>query len=266
MKKAFTLIELLVVIAIIAILAAILFPVFAQAKLAAKKAVSISNVKQIDLAVIMYANDVDDIYPYAQPGNYQFTQSWMVNAQPYMKTFQILVSPADTLPRANYGPGTSSGPPFSYPGNGTVCYDSSGWSVHGVLNARQTWWSNYDTAISTTSVGLPAETILTGERHKIRPYADRDLYGAWDLNDVIFYGWVGDLPGQAVNKVFVAPIPTSNGSVTAPYANNATFSFVDGHAAAMNPSKTVNMSANSNGNCNTDNNGFFKMWDAQRTK
>jgi len=61
-KKAFTLIELLVVIAIIAILAAILFPVFAQAKLAAKKTVSLSNQKQLGLAMIMYANDYDDLY------------------------------------------------------------------------------------------------------------------------------------------------------------------------------------------------------------
>lgn len=59
-QRAFTLIELLVVIAIIAILAAILFPVFAQAKAAAKKAVSISNLKQIGLAWTMYAGDYDD--------------------------------------------------------------------------------------------------------------------------------------------------------------------------------------------------------------
>ena len=63
MKKAFTLIELLVVIAIIAILAAILFPVFAQAKVAAKKTASISNQKQIGLSIIMYASDNDDLYP-----------------------------------------------------------------------------------------------------------------------------------------------------------------------------------------------------------
>ena len=59
-KRAFTLIELLVVIAIIAILAAILFPVFAQAKEAAKKTTSASNLKQIGLAWVMYANDADD--------------------------------------------------------------------------------------------------------------------------------------------------------------------------------------------------------------
>jgi prepilin-type N-terminal cleavage/methylation domain-containing protein/prepilin-type processing-associated H-X9-DG protein len=63
MKKAFTLIELLVVIAIIAILAAILFPVFAQAKAAAKKTAAISNQKQINLGIILYTSDYDDVYP-----------------------------------------------------------------------------------------------------------------------------------------------------------------------------------------------------------
>jgi prepilin-type N-terminal cleavage/methylation domain-containing protein len=63
MKRAFTLIELLVVIAIIAILAAILFPVFAQAKAAAKKTAALSNSKQIGLGILMYTADYDDTYP-----------------------------------------------------------------------------------------------------------------------------------------------------------------------------------------------------------
>lgn len=63
MRKAFTLIELLVVIAIIAILAAILFPVFAKAKVAAKKTSALSNQKQISLGLIMYMGDWDDYYP-----------------------------------------------------------------------------------------------------------------------------------------------------------------------------------------------------------
>lgn len=63
MRKAFTLIELLVVIAIIAILAAILFPVFAQAKAAAKKTALISNTKQMGTAMMIYMSDSDDIYP-----------------------------------------------------------------------------------------------------------------------------------------------------------------------------------------------------------
>src|SRR4030042_2067877 len=61
--RGFTLIELLVVIAIIAILAAILFPVFARAREAARKATCLSNLKQITLAAIMYAQDYDEVLP-----------------------------------------------------------------------------------------------------------------------------------------------------------------------------------------------------------
>ncbi len=101
MRKAFTLIELLVVIAIIAILAAILFPVFAQAKAAAKKTSCISNCKQDALAKEMYLGDYDDTYVLIQyRNNYRVDttppdSNIGVLLQPYMKNVQILSSPAD---------------------------------------------------------------------------------------------------------------------------------------------------------------------------
>jgi prepilin-type N-terminal cleavage/methylation domain-containing protein len=89
-KRAFTLIELLVVIAIIAILAAILFPVFAVAKEAAKKTQSLSNVKQIALAVIMYTGDYDDIIPQSEYGRNEDGSvdphvQWYAVVYPYVK-------------------------------------------------------------------------------------------------------------------------------------------------------------------------------------
>lgn len=90
-KKAFTLIELLVVIAIIAILAAILFPVFAQAKLAAKKTTSLSNVKELGLGLIMYGADYDDRFGNSEYGSGDATNSriydnWANDVFPYIKS------------------------------------------------------------------------------------------------------------------------------------------------------------------------------------
>ncbi|MDX2064722.1 MAG: prepilin-type N-terminal cleavage/methylation domain-containing protein [Fimbriimonadaceae bacterium] len=113
MKKAFTLIELLVVIAIIAILAAILFPVFAQAKMAAKRSVDLNNTKQLGTATLLYITDYDDNYPQsiyatdgviASPSCQVYLLGSMTNQPiftlydallPYMKNVDILRSQVD---------------------------------------------------------------------------------------------------------------------------------------------------------------------------
>ncbi|MBM3493334.1 MAG: prepilin-type N-terminal cleavage/methylation domain-containing protein [Armatimonadetes bacterium] len=87
MRKGFTLIELLVVIAIIAILAAILFPVFAQAREQARSTACLSNTKQIGLSVKMYAQDFDEQYP---NGTYPGPRNWEVNQDVNPYTGQLL--------------------------------------------------------------------------------------------------------------------------------------------------------------------------------
>lgn len=100
MRRAFTLIELLVVIAIIAILAAILFPVFAQAKVAAKGAASLSNIKQLGTAWTLYAGDQDDTavcLANQTPGPLVFDgmpySPWGQLLMPYMKNVGITQDP-----------------------------------------------------------------------------------------------------------------------------------------------------------------------------
>src|SRR5579862_1508310 len=95
MKRAFTLIELLVVIAIIAILAAILFPVFAQAKSAAKGAASLSNAKQQGLAYFMYNGDFDDKMP--------MSTSWENDAPVFIGGCGCILSSMSTMPYMKKG-------------------------------------------------------------------------------------------------------------------------------------------------------------------
>ncbi len=97
-SKGFTLIELLVVIAIIAILAAILFPVFAQAKAAAKKTADLSNLKQNMTATLIYSNDSDDYIPHT---NWQEDYVFAARVLPYTKNKQIFTNSASSAKQGN---------------------------------------------------------------------------------------------------------------------------------------------------------------------
>ena len=98
MKRGFTLIELLVVIAIIAILAAILFPVFARAREKARQTSCLSNLKQLGLAWQMYAQDYDEIGPFCQVNNLggMGTAHWPFLLKGYVKNNQIFDCPSYT--------------------------------------------------------------------------------------------------------------------------------------------------------------------------
>lgn len=96
-RRGFTLIELLVVVAIIAILAAILFPVFAKARENARRTACVSNLKQIGLAFLQYTQDNDERYPLSSfPSN---QTSWTVSAQPYIKNIQLFHCASDDSTR-----------------------------------------------------------------------------------------------------------------------------------------------------------------------
>src|SRR5688500_14703538 len=98
--RAFTLIELLVVIAIIAILAAILFPVFASARESARKASCQSNLKQIGTAWMMYAQDYDErtLHNTWNGGGFQKNRIFTQRIQPYAKNHGIAICPSDSRP------------------------------------------------------------------------------------------------------------------------------------------------------------------------
>jgi prepilin-type N-terminal cleavage/methylation domain-containing protein len=186
-KRAFTLIELLVVIAIIAILAAILFPVFAQAKLAAKKAASLSNVKQITLSNIMYENDYDDYFVMSSqdvyndgcgtPGNGTGTGHCIFGGAPaldypllllpYIKSLGLFVDPGTGDPQGYFGSG-----PNALIGNQNAfaqyAYNYESLSPILVLGANAGGWFPPNTAPyqlngsgrSQTQAAHPATTVM----------------------------------------------------------------------------------------------------------
>ena len=118
-ETGFTLIELLVVIAIIAILAAILFPVFATARDKARQASCLSNAKQISLGILMYAQDYDETFPLEANetafDKYIYDYTWVHYTQPYVKNLQVFICPSGKMspPLTGTGNDPYSGQPYA---------------------------------------------------------------------------------------------------------------------------------------------------------
>jgi len=258
--RGFTLIELLVVIAIIAILAAILFPVFAQAKAQAKKISSVSNDKQTSLAVLMYTNDSDDVYPIGC-GNcwfYPLDGGWAWTTQPYIKNLPLLRDPSDPLLttwwQSWFTPGVAV--EISYASNGFQAWDNgaAAWDLYGVMGMFQQkgnktsnrcsssgWMGTMTT--TTTAVTQPAATIMIAGR-----FSGNNQFGQGDmLSGVNWWDYTSpcELPdgSLAANTPLVVSGVTvnqdqRNGAIATVYAGQGIFTFSDGHAKTMAPVAT----------------------------
>jgi prepilin-type N-terminal cleavage/methylation domain-containing protein/prepilin-type processing-associated H-X9-DG protein len=216
--RAFTLIELLVVIAIIAILAAILFPVFAQAKVAAKKTSSVQNMRQIGMALLMYEADADDVAPplYYFNGDTATLPStqgfyyWPVLLLPYTKSEKVFLCPNDV-----------DDDPVLADSQGRGRFDPNNELHYYIMGANPSYGLNYrylNTQImgpdpngqnpspfyyigqSLSAFGAPAQTVLYAEstmKNKARP-------GGGTITTTIGYSrveppskWTGTYPNAA---------------------------------------------------------------------
>jgi prepilin-type N-terminal cleavage/methylation domain-containing protein len=268
-KKAFTLIELLVVIAIIAILAAILFPVFAQAKLAAKKISSVSNIKQTALGTLMYTNDYDDEFD--SGGGYCWFYptdgGWSWDTQPYIKNLAILRDPTDMF-------GTRNWPTWAFPPNNPtvgISYISNGYMWQDSANGYPTYMGGImgidqstdegQTRCSANGAGWMKRGRTNGSQvtqsaATIMFTVRAGSFNLWGMSDLLAgvtwwdngSGGAGLIPNGAATGSYTAKDASGTtytvnankkfGAVYTPYANQSPFAFVDGHAKAMPPQAT----------------------------
>jgi prepilin-type N-terminal cleavage/methylation domain-containing protein len=246
--KAFTLIELLVVIAIIAILAAILFPVFASAKLAAKNTACQSNARQCAMAVTMYLSDNDDTMPlfYAynsQPPSGQTGHKGVeLELLPYTKNKEVFKSPLD------------SGGPFlkiDVPGASTyhAAYGSSYRFTHCLFSVAAGESSQNNNVYTTTAIVNYGAIVSPSESRAMR--AEMFPFFARQFDTTCMrYGYDCDAP----NNYYQEWSPTGGSMI-----------FCDGHAkfitsAGAFDNAIVDPDGHRSGEASTDPNAWTGTW------
>lgn len=262
-KRAFTLIELLVVIAIIAILAAILFPVFAQAKQAAKKTVSLSNQKQIGLSLIMYSGDYDDLYPRsdgctlndsfnttynnqpagtdptpwcngsANPGKWAFRDnhySWQKWVYPYTKSRDMFNHPVIQKDPTAWTDGELFG---GYSLNLAITGALNTWPTVQAYGIRNSWLGG-----SQTNVPSPADTMLIMEQVAGSVVGGYEAGTSADKTTLTYYpaafkehwsAYFYKTGGTGPCKEQVGVLDPT----TAPFAGQVPLSYADGHTKTI---------------------------------
>ncbi|RYX82053.1 DUF1559 domain-containing protein [bacterium] len=202
-RRGFTLIELLVVIAIIAILAAILFPVFARARENARRASCQSNLKQIGLGILQYCQDYDERFPLAVNGSDIAPVGWADSIQPYLKSLQLYQCPSETT-APNPDPLSTGYTDYWY---NTVLSRSAN---SGVTN---------NVSVSLSAVANPTLTVMNGDGDSTNGSARyrADGISSSSTNNT----------GAPSNSVQVGLVAT--GAIVTRHLDGCTVSFVDGH-------------------------------------
>ena len=230
-KKAFTLIELLVVIAIIAILAAILFPVFARARENARRASCQSNLKQMGLGILQYTQDYDETMVPCNEAPNASTTPWMTLTQPYLKSKQIFRCPSNTTPDVDsqWINQTHTQPfgkiPISYKANGSHFNDGS---------YSERWCATNTTVGGTARCQRPMDAIgalMPGP-------AKLSQFEGVSQTIVVFEYSQETSPNTEAGSVQ----PQQNLQVTNHLATT-NFLFADGHVKSMKPIATISATA-----------------------
>ena len=244
--RAFTLIELLVVIAIIAILAAILFPVFAQAKTAAKKSVSVSNQKQMGLAQFLYMGDSDDTFVTSWAKGFPGDSGFWV--QPYMKNTGILFDPNKSVSTASVATVCQDDPAMgqfdmTMGGRDNPTRETSVWGYG--INKGVGWMDGrgvQNVSFAPPNKGQVVSGTIGGKTVDVTvwtTHVGRSATSVVSPAETFFFANSGDLPRMSMELLAMTPIggpnaPTDSACFNAahaglPYAGGYTYLFCDGH-------------------------------------